>query len=154
MPPIDTKMSDFLNKAEGFLIKIQSQHENHEKQLEMYKEIIDRQMEMNEKRMDLNDKRYATIRGTTITIAIALLTFVLTSSTMLSTRPTDEELREDYFNKQEIMGGMTVIVDGVYETLKDSGIKVEGEDKELKRELVDEMIPEYLSRSVKPITEQ
>lgn len=132
--PLPVEMSDFINKAQSILQKMELQSEKmdntrefHEKQLSMYRETIDSQMQLYDKRMTDNDRRWEGLRGTVYTVIGVLFATVFLGGISLSKKATTndvgntikEELkRGDYTSKGEVYNGMSLIIEDNYENLE------------------------------------
>lgn len=149
------RMSDFISKAEAFLNRIETQNELQKQQLEMYKERQERNEAMLERQFDLHESRWKGIRQMVIGVSGVMLMFLVSSSVALKSRPTEEEVQErlnNYPTKVETLRGFGSVIDDVYDaTITDMESKEKANElsNEAKENVLNEILPDYKTRSVK-----
>ena len=146
-----TKMADIVSRAESMLANMEAQGQLYDKRLEMfdrhlqmYKETLDKMMQEQNERIKSAEKRWDNLRNVVVTVVVLVLAYVVTGSTMMVERPTTDEIKSEYFNKDEVLRGMGIIIEDTYEYVTDS--VPEDDIIKAKQSVLKEIMPDYITR--------
>lgn len=152
----DTRMSEFIERAEGLLAQMEASnqknlvtHEMHEAQLKLYREMVTDSL-------SLAERRWNGVRNVLVSIGLLFLASAFGGGMAVSQMPTHEDIQNlDYANKGEILRAFGVVTYDFYDTLEHSGVltseEAEAYDSKVKSEIVKEILPDYVTRGAKTI---
>ena len=149
------RMSDFIEKAEGLLDRMEVKHQNdliiqktHETQLKMYRKMVTDSI-------DLTERRWSGMRLFITSIVGFVLIAGLSGGVAINNRPTKDYVDENYPTTEELFRGFAGMTDGLYEDLEEYGVMTEEEAEveqlEVEKQIHSEIDPHYRLRSIKKI---